>query len=252
MNMISYKVIALILEPYRNATSSQAAIKTSETTNPQPDHLENVDVEYEYESFENEELQENEDEEPVIASPRRSDRLANIAGETPCDDLIPTAGETFPKKKVQTEANTDFDDDDEYDIAGDKTKYNKGGYIGDSFDESKFAEGDFVRGNLNGRSVQNNTAKNYANFLFRNENKGKVKINESANNRHLNTFKNHLINKVYPKYGINMSIMSKSTTGNSWRPDLKKMAGSNFYKQHFFRLSVIIHIPYLIIFRRVN
>ena len=49
--MISYKVIALILEPYRNATSSQAAIKKSETTNPQPDHLENVDVEYEYESF---------------------------------------------------------------------------------------------------------------------------------------------------------------------------------------------------------
>ena len=49
--MISYKVIALILEPYRNATSSKAAIKTSETTNPQPDHLENVDVEYEYEPF---------------------------------------------------------------------------------------------------------------------------------------------------------------------------------------------------------
>ena len=53
--MISYKVIALILEPYRNATSSQAAIKKSETTNPQPDHLENVDVEYEsFEQYEEE------------------------------------------------------------------------------------------------------------------------------------------------------------------------------------------------------
>ena len=109
--MISYKVIALILEPYRKATSSQAAIKTSETTNPQPDHLENVDVEYEsfdqYEEeseniqkpqdeekgqellekgqelseneqeLQNEELQENGDEEQMAASPRRSKRLSN-------------------------------------------------------------------------------------------------------------------------------------------------------------------------------
>ena len=62
--MISYKVIALILEPYRNATSSQAAIKTSETTNPQPDHLENVDVEYEYESFDQYEEESENGQKP--------------------------------------------------------------------------------------------------------------------------------------------------------------------------------------------
>jgi hypothetical protein len=45
------------------------------------------------------------DDAPLIASPRRSARLAKIDGEAPCDDLIPTVPETFPKKKVQNEAN---------------------------------------------------------------------------------------------------------------------------------------------------
>jgi hypothetical protein len=108
------------------------------------------------------------DADPLIASPRRSARLAKIDGEAPCNDLIPTVPETFPKKKVQNEANeanTDFDEDDEYNIDREKTKYNKDDYTGDRFDESKFEEGNFVRGNLNGRSVQNNTAKNYCNFF---------------------------------------------------------------------------------------
>ena len=62
--MISCKVIALILEPNRNATSSKAAIKTSETTNPQPDHLENVDVEYEYEPFDQYEEESENGQKP--------------------------------------------------------------------------------------------------------------------------------------------------------------------------------------------
>ena len=161
---------------------------------------------------------------------RRSSRIAVLLpGETPCNDAIPTMTETFVRKP-QKEANTDFDDDEEYGTVGDKTKYNKGDYIGKSFDESKFAEDDFVTGNLNGRSVQNNTAKDYAIFLFRNENKGKEKKHELANNKHLNTFKNHLISKVYPKYGISNKIMSKSTTGNWWRPDLAKMAKNGIKK----------------------
>ena len=53
--------------------------------------------------------------------------------------------ETFVRKP-QKEANTDFDDDEEYGTVGDKTKYNKDDYIGERFDESKFAEDDFVRG----------------------------------------------------------------------------------------------------------
>ena len=56
---------------------------------------------------------QTEDEEPIdvdelIAPPRRSARLAKIDGEAPCNDLIPTVPETFPKKKVQNEANTCF------------------------------------------------------------------------------------------------------------------------------------------------
>ena len=169
------------------------------------------------------------DADALIASPRRSARLANIDGETPCNDMIPTVSEYFPKK-VQNEENTGFDEDEEYNIDGEKTKYSKEDYIGDRFDESEFEEGQFVTGNLNGRSVQNNTSKNYANFLFQNEKKGKVQINELSSNKHLHTFTNHLINKVYPKYGINKSIMSKSTTGNSWRPDLAKMADNGIKK----------------------
>ena len=211
MNLLSYKVVALILEPYRNAVSRGNNAKSIEMPLKEPAADQNVDNDesdqpFDFELGENDQTSDENDQQPeelqtegdkqldadaLIASPRRSARLANIAGETPCNDMIPTVPEYFPKK-VQNEENTGFDEDDEYSIDGEKTKYNKDDYIGDRFDESEFEEGNFVRGNLNGKSVQDNTAKNYANFLFRNENKGKVQINESSSNKHFNTFTNHL------------------------------------------------------------
>jgi hypothetical protein len=45
--------------------------------------------------------------------------------------MIPTIPEIFPKKSEPNEDNADFDEDDEYDIDGEKTKYNREDYIGD-------------------------------------------------------------------------------------------------------------------------
>jgi hypothetical protein len=173
-----------------------------------------------------EESNQNENEEEDEPELRRSSRIANLLpGETPCNDAIPTVTETFAKKaQKETNANYDLMFEQEYDRSGNKTTYNKEDYNGESFDPSQFTEDDFVEGNLNGRSVQDDTAKNYANLLFRNESKSQVKINELPNNKNKDTFTNHLTNNVYPKYGISNKIMSKSTTGNSWRPDLDKMA----------------------------
>ena len=61
-----------------------------------------------------EELSQKQNEEENKPELRRSARIAVLLlGETPCNDAIPTMTETFVRKP-QKEANTDFDDDEEY------------------------------------------------------------------------------------------------------------------------------------------
>ena len=55
-------------------------------------------------------------------------------------------------------------------------KFKESDYIGDAFDSDKYKVGDFVEGNLQGGSVEDNTSKNYAMYLFKTEKRKKVQI----------------------------------------------------------------------------
>ena len=118
------------MQPYRNAVAKSNNVKSIELPvqqEPEVDQNDDND-EFDFELGENENDQPEDEEsiDELITSPRRSARLAKIDGETACDDMIPTIPEIFPKKNEANEDNADFDEDDEYDIEGEKNKIQKG------------------------------------------------------------------------------------------------------------------------------
>ena len=240
MNLISYKVVALILEPYTNAIIAQN--KKKQIDNPEFEGSEiNFDAYDSYESnsqdeqfSSDEELNKeskNEDEEQDENEGKDQDKDIEIEPQKPrTRDQERVQYFPEPRQNQKNKTNAKFDDTDEYDSKGDKTKFKQSDYIGEAFDPKNYKDGDFVEGNLHGGSVQDNTSKNYALYLFKTENRGKVQINTKKSNLHYNTFKNHLIKNVYPKYGINFEIMSKSEKGDYFLPDKTKMASKGIKK----------------------
>ena len=252
MNLISYKVVALILEPYTNAMTAQNANKRIE--NQKTDQFESSDDEIDFDqnepytansedefsfgaSSQDEQLSEHE-AEPKYADKEQDEREDKDQNED--IEIEPEKPRTRdqervqyfpqPKNKQTNKTNVEFDDTDEYDLKGNKTKFKESDYIGDAFDSNEYKIGDFVEGNLQGGSVEDNTTKHYAMYLFKTENREKVQINRDKTNVHYNTFKNHLLKKVYPKYGINFKIMSKSEKGDYFFPDKTKMAAKGIKK----------------------
>jgi hypothetical protein len=115
-------------------------------------------------------------------------------------------------------------EDIEYNENGDKVAFDRSRYIGSKFNPARFKEGDFAEGNMKGRSIQDNTARNYANYLFQTEHEGPVSIDKEDTNPHKDTFTNHL-RRVYEKYGINRSIMKRRPgTRADFKVDKAQMA----------------------------
>ena len=107
--------------------------------------------------------------------------------------------------------------------------FDRSQYVGAKYNPSRLKNVVFAEGNLKERSVEDNTARNYANYLFQNEHAGSISIDEEATNPHKDTFKNHLL-RVYQTYGIDSSIMTRSANGNYYTLDRTKMADEGILK----------------------
>ena len=149
-----------------------------------------------------------------IEPPRRSKRFAQrdaseVVQEVPAPALAEGVRRSVRNAKPPEELGY-TPEDIEYNENGDKVAFDRSKYIGSKFNPARFKEGDFAEGNMKGRSIQDNTARNYANYLFQTEHEGPVSIDKEDTNPHKDTFTNHLL-RVYQKYGINRSIMKRRT-----------------------------------------
>ena len=128
-----------------------------------------------------------------------------------------------PEEPGYTPANIEYNEN------GEKVPFDRDQYVGAKYNPSRLKNVVFAEGNLKNRSVEDNTARNFANYLFQTEHAGPISIDKEPTNPHKDTFTNHLL-RVYQTYGIDSSIMTRSDNRKYYTLDKAKMADAGILK----------------------